>query len=286
MSESTTPLPLPPFDLQGHRGARGLLPENSIPAFLKALDIGVTTLEMDVVISKDLQVVVSHEPWFASDICTRPDGTPVPPNSRETHKIFEMTYREVARYDCGSRGNPNFPGQQPMRTIKPLLKDVIAAAEAYVAAHTMPPIFYNIETKSTPRTDRTFHPDPALFTRLLYDVIDEAGILNRATIQSFDVRTLREARRLDPAVRLALLVGGDDDRGFRGNVDALGFAPDIYSPHFSLVDEALIEEAHRRQIAVIPWTVNDLDDMQRLKAMGVDGLITDYPDIGRPLLDP
>ncbi|MEZ4702164.1 MAG: glycerophosphodiester phosphodiesterase [Rhodothermales bacterium] len=285
MADTTTPFPLPAFDLQGHRGARGLLPENTIPAFLKALDIGVTTLEMDVVISKDLQVVVSHDPWFSSEICTRPDGQPVPPDQREAYKLFEMTYKEIARYDCGSRGNPRFPGQEPMRVVKPLLKDVIAAAEAYVQAHNLPAIFYNIETKSTPRTDRIYHPEPALFTELLYDVLSEAGITQRATIQSFDVRTLRVARRLDPHLRVALLVSADEDRGFRGNIDALGFAPDIYSPQFTLVDEALVAEAHARQIAVIPWTINALEDMQRLKALGIDGLITDFPDIGIALLN-
>ncbi len=284
MADTYTPRPLPSFDLQGHRGARGLLPENSIPAFLKALDIGVTTLEMDVVISKDLQVVVSHDPWFEADICSRPDGQPVPPDRRDAYKLFEMTYKEIARYDCGSRGNPRFPDQQPMRVVKPLLKDVIAAAEAYVQAHNLPPIFYNIETKSTPRTDRIYHPEPALFTQLLHEVLYEAEILDRTTIQSFDVRTLREARRIDPNVRLALLVGSDEDRGFRGNVDALGFTPHIYSPHFSLVTEELVAEAHARQVLVLPWTVNLLEDMVRLKALGVDGIITDFPDIGIALM--
>jgi glycerophosphoryl diester phosphodiesterase len=171
-----------------------------------------------------------------------------------------------------------------MRVAKPLLKDVIAASEAYMQAHGMPAVFYNIETKSTPRTDRLYHPDPVLFTQLLYDVVSEAGILPRVTVQSFDVRTLREARRLDPGVRLSLLVSPEEDRGIRGNIDALGFAPPIYSPHFSLITPELIAEAHGRHIAVIPWTVNERDDMVRLKLLGVDGLITDYPDIGVALL--
>ncbi len=273
----------PRFDLQGHRGARGLLPENTIPAFLRALELGVTTLEMDVVIAKDSTVVVSHDPWMSGVICKRPDGKWV--LLQKKHKIFAMTYDEVAQYDCGSRGNPRFPRQQKMKTAKPRLADVIEAAETYTREHGLPPVEYNIETKARPEWDGTFTPDPETFTRLLYDVLVETGIKDRTILQSFDVRTLRVGRRLDPSWRLALLIGGDDKAGLAANLDTLGFTPTIYSPDYHLVDADLIREAHDLGLLVIPWTVNTLAEMQRLKTLGVDGLITDYPDIGAALLD-
>lgn len=275
----------PGFDLQGHRGARGLLPENTIPAFLKALELGVTTLEMDVVITRDSQVVLSHEPWMSAVICSLPSGAPVPAAEERTHRIYAMTYEEVARYDCGRRGHPRFPRQQPLAVAKPLLRDVLAAAEAYARDHGRPPVRYNIETKSHPEGDGHLHPDPQTFTRLLYDVLAEAGVRGRATLQSFDGRTLQAGRRIDPAWPLALLVERLGDAGFEANLERLGFTPAIYSPDYRLVDAALVRAAHARGVQVIPWTVNTLEEMRRLKALGVDGLITDYPDVGVALLE-
>lgn len=275
----------PVFDLQGHRGARGLLPENTVPAFLRALELGVTTLEMDAVITKDGEVVVSHEPWFSSVICSLPSGEPVPPADEQRYRIYELPYEEVARFDCGSRGHPRFPEQQPMRVSKPLLRDVIRAAEAYAAEHDLPPVRYNIETKSRPGGDGVLHPGPEEFVRLLYGVLTETGIRDRATLQSFDVRTLQAARRLDPSLQLALLVEFEGNRGLEADLAELGFTPDLYSPDYRLVDAALVAAAHARGLQVVPWTVNDLEEMRRLKALGVDGLITDYPDRGRLLLE-
>ncbi len=274
------------FDVQGHRGARGLLPENTIPAFLKALELGVTTLEMDAVISADSQVVVSHEPWFSGTICTQPDGEPVPVEQERTFRLYAMTYDEIARYDCGSRGHPRFPEQQPMKVAKPRLADVLAAAEAYTRAHGLPPVQYNIETKSTPEGDGYFHPPPDVFTRLLYDVVAGAGVADRTILQSFDVRTLRYAREAGLPLRLALLVEAQDDPGLEANLARLGFTPHIYSPDYRLVDAALVEAVHARGMHLIPWTVNDVPTMRRLRDLGVDGLITDYPDRARFLLDP
>jgi len=155
------------FDLQGHRGARGLAPENTIPACRRALDLGVTTLEMDVVISGDGQVVVSHEPWMNHKICSLPSGAPVPENVGREHNLYRMPYAEIEEYDCGRRQHPDFPRQATQPAVKPLLHDVIAMAEAYVAEHDRPPVFYNIEIKSRPDWDGTFHPEPEAFAPIL-----------------------------------------------------------------------------------------------------------------------
>ncbi len=268
--------------MQGHRGARGLAPENTLPAFRRALDLGVTTLELDTVVSADGEVVVSHDPFVSSTFCSHPDGTPVQPDEEADLAIYGMPYAEVARFDCGRRGHPLFPRQEAQAAAKPRLRDVVRLAEAYAREHARPPVFYNVETKSTPEGDGRLHPPPAEFVRLLWDVVGGEGIAERFTLQSFDVRTLQEAQRCRLPVRLALLV----ERGEAGpaeslsaGLDALGFVPDIYSPNYHLVDRAVVEEAHRRGMLVIPWTVNEPDEMRRLRALGVDGLITDYPDL-------
>lgn len=281
--DSTYPAPQA-FDLQGHRGARGLLPENTIPAFRRALELGVTTLEMDVVITQDGEVVVSHEPWMSSVICMQPSGEPIPEDEEQAFNIYRMPYSEVAQFDCGSRPHPRFPEQENRDVSKPLLRDVIRMAEAYVEEHDRAPVYYNIETKSRPSWEGTFHPAPDTFAQRLYDVLAETGILNRAVVQSFDPRTLRATRAIDPEVRLALLVEGSMSKGLEADLEALGFIPAIYSPDYELVDAELIAAAHAKGMQVIPWTVNTADEMRALIELGVDGLITDYPNIGQEVV--
>jgi glycerophosphoryl diester phosphodiesterase len=279
MREAREPWAPPAFDLQGHRGARGLLPENTVPSFLRALDLGVTTLELDVVISKDRQVVVSHEPWFSSVICTRPDGSVIPEEEERGYNLFELTYDEIAAFDCGSRAHPGFPRQERMRVSKPLLHEVINAAEGHATERGLAPVRYNVEIKSHPQGDGLYHPLPGEFARLVYDVIAETGVLGRSNLQAFDVRSLQAVRSIDPNVPLALLIGPEDDLGLDGNLARLGFQPEIYSPHYGLVDLDLVREAQRRGMQVIPWTVNTTDEMRSLVKLGVDGIITDYPDL-------
>jgi glycerophosphoryl diester phosphodiesterase len=266
------------FDLQGHRGARGLAPENTLPAFQRALDIGVTTLELDVVISKEGKVVVSHEPWMSDVICTTPGGDPVEEGTAAEHNIFQMTYEEVKAYDCGTRPHPRFPEQTLEPVHKPLLRDVIDMAEAYVAEHDRGPLFYNVETKIRPKWEGTFTPGPEAFADAVLAVLEETGVTRRATVQSFDPRTLIVAHARGSNARLALLIAASMDNGVEGNLHMLPFTPDIYSPDHTLVTEELVRQAHDRGMQVVPWTVNDPADMERLVTLGVDGLITDYPN--------
>lgn len=272
------------FDLQGHRGARGLAPENTIPAFRRALAIGVRTLELDVVIAGDGTVVVSHEPWMARTKCRTPSGERIDRGASKTHMIYEMTYDEVAAYDCGSLTLSDFPEQEPEPAPKPRLRDVIRAAESYVETHDRPPVFYNVETKSRPDWDETYHPTPAAFVDRVLAVVREEGVAPRVTLQSFDPRTLEAAHRRAAPVRTALLVGWSGDEGLTDNLSALSFVPDVYSPDARLVDEALVEAVHERGLTLVPWTVNEPEAMRRLLRLGVDGVITDYPNRGRAVL--
>ena len=266
------------FDLQGHRGARGLLPENTIPAFLEALRLGVTTLEMDVVVSKDRQIVVSHEPFFNHEISLTPRGETIAASDEKKHNLYQMNYAEIRRYDVGQRPNSRFKQQKKMSVGKPLLSEVIDSVEQYLANNPeAKPVFYNIETKITPAGDGIFHPKPDTFVSLLMDLIIQKKIANRVAIQSFDVRTLQIIHRTHPEIKLVLLVENQD--GLDKNLARLGFLPAVYSPFYLFVEEALIKKCHEKGILIIPWTVNEAQKMSDLKKMGVDGLITDYPDI-------
>jgi glycerophosphoryl diester phosphodiesterase len=267
------------FDLQGHRGARGLAPENTLLAFRKALDLGVTTLEMDVVISQDGRVVVSHEPWMNPEICLLPGGDPIPEGEGKAHNLYAMPYAKIATYDCGSPAHPRFPEQENAPAKKPLLADVIEMAEQYVDLGGRDrPVFYNIETKSRPSWDGRFHPAPDSFAQAVVDVLKDTNITRRATIQSFDPRTLQAVHAMDVPVRIALLVASMQNLTMDAAIEQLGFTPDVYSPQFTLVDADVLAQARRQDILVVPWTVNEAEAMQRLANLGVDGLITDYPN--------
>lgn len=267
------------FDKEGHRGCRGLMPENTIPAMLKALDLGVTTLEMDAVITADSQVILSHEPFFNHDITTKSDGTFITAGEERQYNIFKMTYAETRQFDVGLKPHPRFPYQEKMPVTKPLLRDVIDSAEQYVNQKKLPSIAYNIETKTTPQTDEIFHPKPDVFIRLLMQVIIEKDVVDKVIIQSFDVRTLQILHQQYPHVKTSLLVEQDDVKPFEEQLRLLGFTPTIYSPDYKLVDSALIQKCKQAGVLLIPWTVNDKADMVCLKKAGVDGLITDYPNL-------
>lgn len=267
------------FDYEGHRGCRGLMPENTIPAFLKAIDLGVTTLEMDATISKDSQVVISHDPYFSSVITTKPDGSYVKPDEEKGLKIWGMTYDEIKQFDVGMKPHPLFPQQQKMHAVKPLLSDVIDSVETYTKAHRKHAMYYNIETKCLPETDNIFHPKPDVFVDLLMKVIEEKGIAVRVIIQSFDIRSLQYLHQKYPQMKTSLLVDEGDKKTFSMQLKDLGFIPTIYSPEQSLVTPLLIKQCHDTGIKIVPWTVDKAEKMKELKKMGVNGLISDYPNL-------
>jgi glycerophosphoryl diester phosphodiesterase len=267
------------FDKQGHRGCRGLMPENTIPAMRTALDLGVTTLEMDVVITKDKKVVLSHDQWFGEEITTKPDGKYMGPREERKFNIYWMTYDDVKTFDVGMKPHPRFPNQKKMKAVKPLLTDVIDSVQQYMTTSKRPFPYYNIETKSNPEFDGVFQPKPDEFVELLMGVIKQKGIENYVIIQSFDFRTLQYLHQKYPDIKTAMLVEGDDKRTFDEQVKELGFTPTIYSPNYAIVDEKLIKKCHKQNMKVIPWTVNEKVKIEELKTMGVDGVISDYPDL-------
>lgn len=265
------------FDWQGHRGARGLAPENSIPGFLLALTFPeITTLEMDVVISADSQVVLSHEPWISHEICAQPDGQPVDSAEAQNLRIFDMTLDQIRRFDCGSRGHHRFAEQAAQKTHKPELGEVIRAVDTYCTANGRPIPAFNIELKSRPEWDGIYTPTPEVFSRLVMQRLDQLEVRGRTCIQSFDPRILQEIHRTDPDQVTAWLT--ESAAPPADQVQAIGFTPAIYSPYYPLVTREMVDWAHSQGMKLIPWTVNDPVEMKRLTDLGVDGIITDYPN--------
>jgi glycerophosphoryl diester phosphodiesterase len=272
---------IPKFDLQGHRGARGLMPENSIPSFITALNWGVTTLEMDVAVTKDKKIIVSHEPWMSPEICLKPDGSEIMPSANPAQwiYIYQLTFDQVQEFDCGTKPHPRFPEQQKKAVSKPLLRDVIAAVEDHIKSYTQYEVDYNIEIKSLPEGDDKFHPAPLEFSDLVFQLIDQYLPWERVVIQSFDFRVLKYWHQKYPSVRLAALVERKaNPLEARETLKTLGFNPSVYSPDYLLLDKETISIMHKKKIRVIPWTVNEVEAMKTLKSWGVDGLITDYPN--------
>lgn len=267
------------FDKQGHRGCRGLMPENTIPAMITALNLGVNTLEMDIVFTKDKKAILSHEPFFNHEITTKPDGSFIDEKEEKNYNIYQMTYEQVKTFDVGMKPHPRFPQQQKMKATKPLLSDVIDSVNKDMMTRKRPFPYYNIETKTQPATDNIYHPVPAEFVELLMAVIKEKGIEDRVIIQSFDFRTLQYLHQHYPDMKTAMLIEDFDKRSLEDQLKALGFTPTIYSPAYSLVNNALVKKCHDQNIKVIPWTVNDKPTIDKLKQMGVDGVISDYPNL-------
>ena len=268
--------PVRTLDLQGHRGARGLFPENSLLGFEKTLGFSeVSTLELDLCVTADGALVISHDPWLNEHICTITDSS----KEGSAYNLYKMTYDSILKFDCGTKGHPDFPKQQLTFTSKPLLKDLIAMIDEKGLRWPN----FNIEIKSHRKGDNIYHPGPKKYADLvvvalneLNEAYPEADLLNNVSIQSFDLRILREVRKTALPVRLGLITDKTADPA--KEMDALGFPVDIYSPSYELVTPELISWCHFRQIAVIPWTINDVSEMQKLVDMGVDGIISDYPN--------
>jgi glycerophosphoryl diester phosphodiesterase len=287
------------FDLQGHRGTRGLAPENTLPAFRTAIDLGVTTLETDLAITRDDVVVISHDPMLNPDVVRGPDGKWVAGGV----PIRSLTLSELKHYDIG-RLNPatkyaqQFPEQKPVDGERfPTLAELFAMAG--------PEVRFNIELKTDP-TKPDLTVDPARFAQLAVAAIRLGGAAGRSTIQSFDWRGLIEAHRLAPEIPtgcLSIESGGMDTIGrtgarpspwlagldlgvYGGSVPALAKAAGcaVWSPFWRNVTAANVKEAQAMGLKVLPWTVNNPAEMAQLIDMGVDGLITDYPDRARPVL--
>lgn len=265
------------FNTEGHRGSRGLMPENTIPAMKKAMDLGVQTLEMDVVISKDRQVVVSHDNYMSADISLKPDGSPVTAEEQKKINLYQLPYAEIKRYDVGRKPHPQFPQQEKFAAYKPLLSELIDSVETYARVKGLPMPMYNIEIKSSAATDGVYHPEPAEFVDLVMTVLQKKKLGNRLIVQSFDVRPLQLIHKQQPAISLSYLTMNAKTPD--ENLALLGFQPNTYSPYYKTVTAETVKACHDKGMAIIPWTVNTKPEIESLKQLGVDGIISDYPNL-------
>ncbi len=267
------------IDIQGHRGCRGLMPENTVPAFLHAVNLGVTTLELDVVLSADGQVVVSHEPWLNPEICLSPEGKKIA--EALEYNLFLMEYDSIAKCDCGSLPHPRFPSQQKMKVAKPLLIEVINQVEQHCQTKGLQVPKFNIEIKSSAQHIEKFQPEIPQFAEAVLAVA-KAELSNSAfNIQSFDVEVLKYIHNNHPEITLAYLVEDVGERTLQqidAELNQLGFNPEIYSCWFSMLTEENVAYLYKKGISIIPWTVNEQDDIQSMINLNVDGIISDYPD--------
>jgi glycerophosphoryl diester phosphodiesterase len=267
------------IDYQAHRGGRGLMPENTIVAMLAVMDNKkVTTLEMDLAITKDKQVVVSHDPILNPLITTKPDGSFIKASELNKNIIYQMDYAALEKYDVGLKMHPGFTGQKKLAASIPTLSSLIDSVEKKSKAIGRK-MNYNIEIKSVEGKDGTEHPAPDEFVELVVSTLEKKNILDRTSLQSFDLRPLRVLHEKYPSIKTAYLVFGADCANAEKQIALLGFQPTIYSPEYKYVNKAMIEYCHQKNIQVIPWTVNTKEEINALIALKVDGIISDYPNL-------
>jgi len=188
-----------------------------------------------------------------------------------------MDYTDIKKFDVGSKVHTRFPGQQKFKAYKPLLSEVIDSVEAYVKLHKLAKPNYGIEIKTVRKGDLEFHPEPAAFAQLVMDVVEKKKMGKRTIIQAFDIRSLQYVHEKYPKMRTALMI--DEKEDFDNNIKDLGFSPTVYSPYSVLVGKGLVDRCHAAGIKIIPWTVNSSKEMQYMIGLGVDGIITDYPNL-------
>lgn len=267
----------PEFSTEAHRGGRGLMPENTIPAMKWAVDLGVSTLEMDTHISKDGQVFLSHDHYVNPGFTLDPNGKEIPESENKKYPFYQMDYNLIKKYDAGSKVNSKFPEQKKLKTYMPLLSELIDSVQNHIKLSGKKQVFYNIETKSSAEGDDILHPNPEKFVDLLVKVIESKKIIPYVVIQSFDVRTLQVLNKKYPHIKTSFLI--ENKKSLEENMKILGFKPFIISPNYKLLTPEYLKKCHDQGMKVIVWTVNTKSEINKFKAMGVDGIISDYPNL-------
>lgn len=272
---SCTPEKLP--SVQAHRGGAAIYPENTISAMIHAASIGIPILEMDMQVTRDSQVVVSHDAYLNASKILKPDGSKIPADSDKFYAIYKMTYDSLKRYDAGLHPNPDFPNRKNVRCPIPRISDLIDSVESYTKHKGIPPMQYNIEIKSSPEKDGIYTPDYKTFADLCIKELLRKKLGSRLLVQCFDPRTLNYVHEAYPDIRLSYLVEGKGI-DFSSFMAQLNFTPQVISPDHKIVNDDFVEKAHRKKMSVIPWTVDDKKEVLRLKKLGVDEIISNQPD--------
>lgn len=260
------------------------MPENTIPSMKKAIEDGANIIEVDIQISRDHQVLVSHDPHINYQISLHPDGSEITEEDRHKFALYQLPYDTIRLFDVGTKYHPGFPQQKKFKTYIPTLGELIDSVEQFTDERGFAPVIYNIEIKSRPDQDGILQPEPARLIDLVMEVVRSKDIGKRYYIQSFDVRQIQEVHNRYPGVATGFLTG-NKSLSLEQNLKNIGFTPDIYSPNYNLATQDLVDSVQSMGMKFVPWTVNTLEDMQKLKDMGVDGIITDYPNLFADLLN-
>ena len=263
--------------IHGHRGCRGYLPENTLAGFLKTLDFAIDAIELDVVISKDKQVVVSHEPFMHYKKCLHPNLTAITLKEQEKLIIYQMNYAEVASYDCGLVAHPQFPNVVLQAAYKPLLSDVFTEVENKIKYTNRKPVIYSIEIKSEESQIGISQPDYLEFCKLVIDEIERFNLTNRVMLQSFDKKVLQQFQKMITTIPLLLLV--EDNNTIEQHLEELGFIPTAFSMDYTLITTKKIKQLNDLGIDIFAFTVNDESTIKSLSKMGVSAIVSDYPDL-------
>jgi glycerophosphoryl diester phosphodiesterase len=268
----------------GHRGCRGLLPENTLPAFVHAWRNGTPVLELDIVLSSDSELVVSHDPFMHSEICAMPDGSPILPEDEMSFNIFRMTSKEIKQFPCGTFPHPRFPQQMQHLSHKPLLSELVDSIRALAIKENRPLPEWNIEVKSRPEWDGVYHPHPDDYAMLFLRELGKIHFESDVYIQCFDHRILNALHKLAPRLKLVYL-SEDEGKDIRTKLSELNFKPFGFSPNYTLVNREMLNYCADHGLKLFVWTVNDAAEMERLYEMGVTEIITDYPVKEKPAPD-
>jgi glycerophosphoryl diester phosphodiesterase len=254
------------------------MPENTIPGMIKAIEDGANALEMDLQFTADGKVVVTHDPFINRSYNLDSQGNEIPKKDARKHIIYQMDYSEVRSFDVGSKVYPKYPEQKKFKTHIPELGELISNVEAFVIEHKFEPVIYNIEIKAGPDGDDLWHPAPADLVAMIVKLLKASNIENRYYLQSFDVRQIQEVKRSYPEIPVALLTA-DHGKTIEQHIKPVGFTPEIFSPYYKIVTKSMIAESQNAGMRIMPWTVNDVKTMKSLLKKGVDGIITDYPNV-------
>ncbi len=257
------------IQIHGHRGCRGYYPENTIEGFKLALELGATAVELDIVVSKDNELIVSHEPYMNHLFCQDIDGNQVSEEKGKEINLYNLTLSEIQQFNCGARIDNKYPEQIKVKATKPSLEEVVTA----LPDHT----FLNIEVKSERQWYDTYQPETEEYARLVADFIAKHHLYSRCLVQSFDPQFLNDFyKQVGEKVTIGLLVECVLDP--EKQLKLIDFKPTYFNPDYTLLKKEHLEFLKSKGIKTLVWTVNEPKDIALMLAIGVDGIISDYPD--------
>jgi glycerophosphoryl diester phosphodiesterase len=255
------------LEIYGHRGFRGQYPENSLVGFQKAIDLEITGIELDVVVNKDGQLVISHEPYFQSEFCLDSIGNNI--NRESLYNIYQLNQEEISKFDCGSKYYSKFPEQHKIKSSKPLFQE-------FIQFLNLQDTKILLEIKSNPKEYGISQPKPEEYCKIILNELKNFPVKSNVRIMSFDYRILEELHKNDSSYPLVYLTYLPKSTSYF--LKKISFSPYALGMFYPTINKHKVISSHKKQIKVFAWTVNSLIEQKKLSKIGVDGIITDYPN--------